>query len=58
MNELLYPFYYKFANDIKQKQMFTISNLMTALLFWPFVALVEWNLLVSLRKTLFICAYG
>ena len=38
--------------------MFSAGNLLSTLFVWPLISLIEWNFLVSVRKTLFICAYG
>ena len=38
--------------------MFTFGNLVSTMLIFPIVFLFEWNFFLSLRKTLFICAYG
>jgi hypothetical protein len=38
--------------------MFSVGNLLSTILVWPLIFLIEWNFLVSVRKSLFICAYG
>jgi hypothetical protein len=58
VNELLYPFTYKFTNELKQKSIFSVGNVLSSIIIWPLVLLLEWNFLMSIRKTLFILAFA